>query len=115
MDIGEIYLVQLPQVEGHEEIGQRPAIIVQKPEYELTLPTVLIVPLTSKIGALNFPGTMKILPDNSNNLRVESVALVFQLRAIDRRRLVHKIGKLTLVQVDKLQNLLKSLLGFKST
>jgi mRNA-degrading endonuclease toxin of MazEF toxin-antitoxin module len=34
-----------------------------------------------------------IEPDEFNNLNVVSVALVFQLRAIDKKRMKNKIGK----------------------
>ena len=49
MKLGDIYFVDLPQIGGHEQMGKRPAIIVQEAEYDL--PTVLIVPLTTKIKA----------------------------------------------------------------
>jgi len=54
MNIGDVYLVRLPNIDGYEQMGQRPVIIVQKPEYNLKLPTILIVPLTSKLSALNY-------------------------------------------------------------
>ena len=47
MKLGDIYLVALPQIGGREQMGKRPAIIVQEEEYNL--PTVLIVPLTTKM------------------------------------------------------------------
>jgi len=46
MQEGDIYLVEIPLSGGHEQAGQRPAIIVQAVGLE-KLPTVLIVPLTS--------------------------------------------------------------------
>ncbi|NKQ39757.1 MAG: type II toxin-antitoxin system PemK/MazF family toxin [Methanosarcinales archaeon] len=32
MKLGDIYLVDLPQINEHEQIGRRPAIIIQKGE-----------------------------------------------------------------------------------
>ena len=52
-----------------------------------------------------------IQPDDKNHLDKESVALAFQLRAIDRKRLSKKIGKLKEDQITKLQGLIKDLLG----
>jgi len=109
MKLGDIYLVDLPQIGGHEQMGKRPAIILQEDEYNL--PTVLIVPLTTKMKALDFAGTILIKPDDRNHLDRESVALAFQLRAIDRKRLSKKIGKLRVDQITKLQSLIKGLLG----
>jgi mRNA-degrading endonuclease toxin of MazEF toxin-antitoxin module len=74
---------------------------------------VLIVPLTTKIKALDFAGTILIKPDGRNHLDKESVALAFQLRAIDRKRISKKIGKLEVDQITKLQGLIKELLGMR--
>ncbi|MCK4399162.1 MAG: type II toxin-antitoxin system PemK/MazF family toxin [Methanophagales archaeon] len=92
-------------------MGMRPAIIVQEEEYNL--PTVLIVPLTTKIKALDFAGTILIKPDDRNHLDKESVALAFQLRAIDRKRISRKIGELEVDKITKLHGLIKELLGMR--
>ncbi|NQE44998.1 hypothetical protein C5S31_03110 [ANME-1 cluster archaeon GoMg2] len=75
MKLGDIYLVALPQIGGREQMGKRPAIILQEEDFKL--PTVLIVPLTTKIRALDFAGTILIQPDDKNHLDKESVALAF--------------------------------------
>ena len=112
MKLGDIYLVVLPQIiGGREQMGKRPAIIVQEEEYNL--PTVLIVPLTTKIKALDFAGTTLIKPDEMNHLDKESVALAFQLRAIDRKRLSKKIGELKGNKITELHVLTKDLLGIR--
>jgi mRNA interferase MazF len=46
---------------------------------------ILCVPLTSQLDAIRFPGTVLVEADSQNGLRRASVALVFQLTAIDRR------------------------------
>ncbi|MCG7849065.1 MAG: type II toxin-antitoxin system PemK/MazF family toxin [ANME-2 cluster archaeon] len=109
---GDIYLVEIPSSGGHEQAGQRPAIIVQVSSLE-RLPTVLIVPLTSKLRAADFPFTFIIEPDNLNNLNVVSVALVFQLRAIDKRRMKNKIGKIEQIKLELLKQRLKEIMGLK--
>jgi mRNA interferase MazF len=93
MQFGDIYLVEIPMSNGHEQAGLRPAVIVQEIGIE-KVPTVLIVPLTSKLKAKDFPFTFVVEPDQSNNLNVVSVSLVFQVRAIDKKRLKNKIGKI---------------------
>jgi mRNA interferase MazF len=42
---GEIWWVRLPPSTGHEQAGERPAIIVQDKSFVATLPTVLVIPL----------------------------------------------------------------------
>ena len=93
MTIGDIHWVELPAANGHEQGGQRPAIIVQDDAYGRSLPVVLVVPLTTARAALRFAGTTLITPSAENGLRQPSVALVFQLRGIDRRRVRERIGR----------------------
>ena len=92
MRVGEIHWVDLPLAGGHEQQGRRPAIVVQNDHYGADLPVVLVIPLTTAKAAKRFAGTITIHPTPENGLREESVALVFQLRAIDRRRLQERIG-----------------------
>lgn len=112
MQEGDIYFVEIPLSRGHEQAGLRPAIIVQAVGFE-KLPTVLIVPLTSKLKAADFPFTFIIEPDQSNNLDVASVALVFQLRAIDKRRLKNKIGRIGEAKLELLKQKLKEITGLR--
>jgi mRNA interferase MazF len=86
MTIGDIHWVQLPAANGHEQGGRRPAVILQNDAYAGRLPVVLVVPLTTARAAMRFAGTTLIRPTAENGLQQASVALVFQLRAIDRRR-----------------------------
>jgi len=110
MNIGDIYAVEIPVSDGHEQAGTRPAIAVQSPQFENQLPTVLIVPLTSQLAAQSFPGTFLIQPDSENGLTRTSVVLVFQLRAIDKRRLGRKIGYLSPLCLAQLRQQVQTLL-----
>lgn len=112
MEIGDIYSIEIPPSNGHEQAGSRPAIIMQAPQFEKQLPTVLIIPLTSQLGAQAFPGTFLVHPDAENGLTMASVVLVFQLRAIDKRRLRRKIGKLSAPHLAQLQQQIKTLMQF---
>ena len=92
MTVGEVRWVELPARGGHAQAGRRPAIIVQS---TTGLPTTLIVPLTSQLDALRFAGTVLVEADIQNGLRRASVALVFQLTAVDRRYIVDRIGDIS--------------------
>ncbi|MFA5332441.1 MAG: type II toxin-antitoxin system PemK/MazF family toxin [Methanoregula sp.] len=87
MKIGDIWLVDLTCTKGHEQRGERPAIIVG-----VTNGLVFVVPLTSNTGIARFSHTLPISPDAHNGLDVESVALVSQIVALYRERFVHRIG-----------------------
>ncbi len=108
---GDVYLVQLPMAEGREQAGSRPTIVIQDPVTGGPLPTVLIIPLTSQLAASRFPSTLVIEPDKQNSLVSTSVALVFQTRAIDRRRLGARLGSIKPRQLKRLFQLLDQLLG----
>jgi mRNA interferase MazF len=110
MEIGDVCAVEIPSSNGHEQSGSRPAIVIQASRYEDRLPTVLIVPLTSRLTAQSFPGTFLIQPDSDNNLKTASVALVFQLRAIDRRRVRRRLGRLSAPDLAQLRDQMKALL-----
>ena len=64
MEVGDVYSVEIPSSDGHEQAGARPAIIAQAPQFGDRLPTVLIVPLTSRLTAQSFTGTFLIQPDS---------------------------------------------------
>jgi mRNA interferase MazF len=64
---------------------------------------LMVVPVTSSLGAMPFPFTVRIEPSGHNGLTMVSVAMVFQLWTIDRRRILRKIGELepeNLAKVD---------------
>ena len=106
---GDILLVTLPESDKREEKGTRPAIAVQADDEQS--PMLMVIPITSSMGALRFAFTVEVQPSESNGLTLPSVAMVFQLRAIDRRRIVRKIGQLEaeiLAKIDeKIWQLLK--------
>ena len=107
MGIGDIYIIKFPSADSHEQEGIRPAvIIIDFPE----LPIAQIVPLTTNLKAKRFKNILIIEPDNDNNLNHKSIALLFQLRAIDKKRLDKKIGKLINEDIKKLKDGLKSML-----
>jgi mRNA interferase MazF len=109
--IGDIHWVQLPSANGREQGGRRPAVILQDDQYAGGLPVVLVIPLTTARAAIRFAGTVLIRPTAENGLRQASVALVFQLRAIDRRRIQERIGGVGAVVLDQILAELDKLTG----
>jgi mRNA interferase MazF len=104
VNIGELFLVELPARGG----PARPAIVAQTP---LNLPTVLVIPLTSQIDSLRFPGTVLIEATPENGLQHNSIALVFQLTVVDRRFLTERLGQVSKEAVQQIWKALDSLTG----
>ena len=96
MNRGDIVYVNLPKQSpaGREQFGTRPAIIVQDEPRLANLPTVIVVPLTTQKSALRFLGAFLIALSATKGLQAESVAMCFQIRAIDRNRITQVIGKI---------------------
>lgn len=96
MNRGDIMFVSLPTPRGtgHEQVGQRPALIVHNDSTHSNLPVISIIPFTTQLEALRFPHAIRVEPSDENGLSQLSVLMVFQLRAIDKQRLLYKIGRL---------------------
>lgn len=84
MKVGDLYWVELPAKKDHEQKGYRPVIVVVIHQ-DVSLTTV--IPLTSSEKAKPYKNTMIILPDDENNLVKPSVALIFQMLAVDNKML----------------------------
>jgi mRNA interferase MazF len=110
MKKGEVWRVRLPFGAGHTQGSERPAVIVQDSVFS-TLPTVLVIPFTSTQAATRFPGTLLVQPDQQNGLTTLSVALVFQLSALDKRECMRRLGILDQSTLDQLFTLLDKLTG----
>jgi len=70
-----------------------------------------VVPLSTAKKALRFPGTTRIAATIASGLREESVALVFQFRAIDRGRLRDQVGTISDAERDAVIEELRKLTG----
>jgi mRNA interferase MazF len=72
---------------------------------------VLLVPFTGNQAATRFAGTLLVQPDGQNGLTSPSVALVFQLSALDKRDCLRRLGVLDAVTLDQVLLLLDQLTG----
>lgn len=106
MKKGDICIVNVVAGVGHEQYGERPAILISDTRTGI----VIVIPLTSNIEALKFPYTLTIFPDKQNNLSQDSVALIFQIRAIDKSRITRVIGKISTNFQKKINKILKEIL-----
>jgi len=107
MEKGEIWIVQFPYKKGREQEGKRPSIIIADTKTDL----VLLIPLTSNLEALKrLPYTIEIKKSNKNGLNTDSVSLIFQLQALDKKRLVSKIGNMEEIYLKEIDKKLKELL-----
>jgi mRNA interferase MazF len=102
---GEIWLVDLTDAKGHEQRGDRPALIMGSANG-----LIVVVPLTTTLATMRFSHTHSISPTAQNGLDRESVALVFQIVALDHDRFMHKIGDVEEPELQAVSALIKDLL-----
>lgn len=113
MKRGDIILVELPQADtsGHEQEGMRPALVVHDDITSDQLSVVMIVPMTSNLRAQSFSHTILVQPSPQNGLSVPSVLLIFQLRAIDKKRIKKILGTIEASIMEQVSVEMKKLLG----
>jgi mRNA interferase MazF len=90
---GDIFIVNLPNSEGREQSGRRPAVALQTDV--AGTPLLMVAPITSNLKALRFAYSVRIEPTKENGLSVPSVVMIFQMRAIDKTRIIHRIGQVS--------------------
>jgi len=96
---GEVWLVTLDPTVGSEIRKTRPCVILSPPEMHDYLRTVIVAPMTT--GARPAPYRISVTFQGKRGL-----ILLDQLRALDKVRLVKRLGKITsLVLVLTLQTL----------
>ncbi|MGB7787560.1 type II toxin-antitoxin system PemK/MazF family toxin [Methanoregula sp.] len=106
MKHGDIWLVDLSDAKGHEQRGVRPGVVMGHANG-----MTLVVPLTTTLGTARFSHTCLISPGPHNGLDVDSIALVFQIVALDRNRFLHRIGAVSEGQRQAIIALIRDLLG----
>lgn len=111
MNVGDLFWVEFPPGAGRAQAGRRPALVLQATSASAILPTVLLIPLTSQQDALRFPGTALVEADAANGLQRPSVALVFQLTAIDKHFLGPQLGTVSEVVMTSIWEALDEITG----
>lgn len=106
MKRGAIWMVDLPEGQGHEQKGQRPAIVIGSANG-----LVAVIPLTSNLDKAVFSHIEVIEQTKENGLSTDSIALVFQIKSIDKNRLMRRIGDASKEDMKKIDAQMSDLLG----
>ena len=87
-----VFLASLDPTQGSEQAGTRPVPVVSREQANQLLSVVNVVPLTSHKGRRIYPNEV-LLSAGTAGLRVDSIALCYQLRTLDRARLGRDFGE----------------------
>jgi mRNA interferase MazF len=91
---GEIYLAALDPTIGREIKKTRPALIIQNDVSNQVTDLTIVALISSTVRFPLSPVHVLIPADSNTGLAVTSVALLSQIRAIDKFRLVKRLGAL---------------------
>lgn len=100
---GDVYLVSFDPTVGSEIRKTRPALILQNDVGNRFSPITIVAAITSQVRYPLYP-TEVFVPALEGGLSVDSVVLLNQIRSIDRRRLLRRLGRVhpeTMQQVDR--------------
>ena len=108
---GEIYYADLSPVVGSEQGGVRPVLVVQNDVGNKYSPTIIVSAITSQLGKAKLPTHIELSAEEYN-LPKNSVALLEQIRTLDKRRLQEKITTLSSSKMKEINKALLISLGF---
>lgn len=92
---GEIWEARLNPVEGSEQGGTRPVVVVSRDAINATSQVILVVPCTTyRQGRRIYPSQV-LLQTPDGGLTADSVALREQVRALAKTRLLSRRGVLS--------------------
>jgi len=105
---GDIWLVDLDPVRGHEQAGRRPAVILSTNPFNFSAAgIVVLVPLSTK--EKHVPLHVRISPPEGG-LREVSFIRCEDVRAVSKERLSKRLGKVAPPTLAAVENRLRLLL-----
>lgn len=88
---GEIWEMQFNPVEGAEQGGMRPALVLSNNDYQDTFPNLVIVaPITTRVRG--WPSEVVVDPPIDNR---PSVVRAHQIRSVSQDRLINRRGQVS--------------------
>lgn len=102
---GEVFLVNFDPTVGAEAKKTRPAVVVSNDVNNVHSPIVSISPITSNVTRI-YSFEVEI-PSGTGGLRTRSKIMVNQTRAVDKIRLIRKLGHLSEGLMDNVNQALK--------
>ncbi|HFC11348.1 MAG TPA: type II toxin-antitoxin system PemK/MazF family toxin [Anaerolineae bacterium] len=105
---GDVIWANLNPVQGSEQAGRRPVVVVSHDVFNQRSGTVIAMALTSQTQRAKFPLTLEV---NSNDLPKQSWVKISQIRVLSTKRLGRKIGRISPEQLTQLIEGLNEIIG----
>ncbi len=110
MKQAEIWMADLNPVQGSDQQGIRPVVIISGNSMNNNLGISIICPISSKIK--RYAGCLVLDKNELNGLDMDSEVITFQVRTISHARLTRKIGSITFDQLEKIKKGLSEILTY---
>jgi len=107
---GDIFIADLNPVQGSEQGGVRPVVIIQNDRGNRFSPTVICAAMTSKLSKTDLPTHVWIAAKDSG-LKSDSLVLCEQIRTIEKRRLKSRAGRISGMALERVGDALRAALG----
>ena len=107
---GEVFLVSFDPAVGSEIRKTRPAVVIQNDVANEYSPVTIVAAITSKFGH-SLRSTEALITGEETGLGTPSVALLNQIRTVDRARLVKRLGAVDDQTVRRIARCLKISFG----
>ncbi len=90
-----VFLAVLDPTKGSEQAGRRPVLVISREEINQVLPVVNVIPLTSRKSEYRviYPNEV-LIHAGVAGLSLDSIALCYQIRTLDKSRLERDLGEL---------------------
>jgi mRNA interferase MazF len=109
---GDVWLADLNPTQGSEQAGIRPIIIFQNDLVSRFSTTTITIPLTTNQRRATLPICL-LIKEGDGGLTENSVALCFQMRVLDKTRLIRKLGQLNPDTIAQLEEVVLLTLGYE--
>ncbi len=107
---GDVYLVNFDPTLGAEIRKTRPALILQNDIANRHSPITIVAALSSQFDEPLYP-TEVLVPTGGGGLQADSVVLLNQIRSMDKRRLIRRLGRLAPATMERVDRALTLSLG----
>jgi mRNA interferase MazF len=107
MNRGDVYQVRFDPIEGSEQGGTRPAVIVTRNSINKYSPVILVTPFTDAQKVTRHYPTDVLVRAPEGGLTVDSVALCVQTRVISKSRLLYYRGTLSPSTMTRIERALR--------
>ena len=99
----EVFLVALDPTVGHEIKKSRPCAVISPDEMNLHIATVLIAPMTTQSHP--YPSRVPV-----GFARKNGWVVLDQIRAVDKRRLIKRLGRLDARVIARIKSVIQEML-----